>query len=69
MATRFYMSLGTQVRQVLTYKDIYDNKPPLYLTAAVAEAFWFRQSFWNWRQFIFYKLAEKLFPKNEKGLK
>lgn len=70
-----YMSLGTGVRQGLTlYKDIYDNKPPLlYLTAAVAGSlFWFKAilAFWNLATiYIFYKLAEKLFPKNEKAQK
>ncbi len=67
-----YLTLGQGVRQGLTlYKDIHDNKPPLlYLTAAAAgNLFWFKAAlaFWNLISVaFFYKLAAKLFQKNEK---
>ncbi len=66
-----YLTLGQGVRQGLTlYKDLYDNKPPLlYLTAAFAgNLFWFKAilAFWNLITVVlFYKLAQKIFSKNE----
>jgi hypothetical protein len=66
-----YMTLGQGVKQGLTlYKDVHDNKPPLiYWIAAISEnLFVFKAILCFWNLFtivIFYKLAEKLFSKNE----
>lgn len=67
-----YLALGEAVRQgIPLYKGIHDNKPPLlYLTAAVAGSlFWFRAILAIWHLvtiYLFWKLADHLFPKNEK---
>jgi len=66
-----YLSLGEAVRRpdMVLYRDIHDNKPPLlYIFAAVAgNVFWFRVilAFWSFATvIIFWKLSEALFPKN-----
>ena len=67
-----YLTLGQGIRHgLLLYRDIFDNKPPLlYLTAALAgNLFWFKAilAFWNIITVaFFYKLAAKLFAKNER---
>jgi len=67
-----YLALGEGLRQgMVFYRDIHDNKPPfLYILAAVAKnVFWFRVilAFWNLATiFVFWKIAERLFPKKEK---
>ncbi len=67
-----YLTLGNAVRQgVPLYSGIHDNKPPLlYLTAGVSgNLFWFKAILALWSLitvFLFWKLAEKLFPNNKK---
>ncbi len=67
-----YLTLGEAVKSGLTlYRDIHDNKPPLlYLIAAVAgNVFWFRAILAAWMlgtTVIFWRLTERLFPKEEK---
>lgn len=67
-----YLTLGEGIRQnVPLYKGIHDNKPPLlYVTAALAGSlFWFKALLAIWHIvtiFVFWKLAEVLFPKNER---
>jgi hypothetical protein len=67
-----YLSLGEAIRRgIPLYSQIHDNKPPLlYVTAAIAGSlFWFKVILALWHLvtvFIFWKLAEKLFPKNRK---
>lgn len=64
-----YITLGQGVREGLTlYKDLHDNKPPLlYITAAFAgNLFWFKGILLLTSLLgitLFYKFAEKLFPK------
>lgn len=67
-----YLTLGEGIKQgMVLYRDLHDNKPPLlYILAAVAgNVFWFRVilAFWNLATiFVFWKLAQVLFPKKEK---
>lgn len=67
-----YLSLGEAVRQgIPLYKGIHDNKPPLlYITAGIAgNLFWFKAilAIWNIITiFLFWKLAEALFPQKLK---
>lgn len=67
-----YLSLGEAIKQgIPLYKGIHDNKPPLlYITAGIAgNLFWFRAilAIWNIVTiFLFWKLAEALFPKKKK---
>ncbi len=70
-----YLTLGNAVRNGLTlYKDIHDNKPPLlYLVAAIAgNLFWFKVLLMFSgviATFLFWKLAQNLFKKEEKLVK
>jgi len=65
-----YLALGNAMRLgVPLYSGIHDNKPPLlYLTAGISGSlFWFKAilALWNLITiFLFWKLVEKLFPKN-----
>lgn len=67
-----YLALGEAVRRgIPLYGGIHDNKPPLlYITAAVAgNLFWFKAILAIWHLatvFLFWKLSEALFKKNEK---
>ncbi len=67
-----YLTLGHAIRQgVQLYTEIHDNKPPLiYLVASLAQnLFWFKAILAIWLLitiFIFWKLTEVLFPKNQK---
>lgn len=67
-----YLTMGEGIRQGVTlYSNLHDNKPPLlYLTAAIAgNLFWFKVilAFWVLATIIiFYKLAARIFPKEEK---
>ena len=65
-----YLSLGEAVRRpdVVLYRDIHDNKPPLlYIFAGIAgNVFWFRVilAFWSLGTIVvFWKLITLLFPK------
>ncbi len=70
-----YLTLGQAVQQGLVlYRQIHDNKPPLlYLLAALSgNLFWFRALllFWGLATiFLFYKLAQIFFQKEEKLIK
>jgi len=67
-----YLTLGQGIKNGVTlYKDLHDNKPPLiYLLGGLAgNLFWFKfiLAIWNLATiFIFWKLAQALFPKNKK---
>jgi len=70
-----YLTLGQAIRQGLTlYGQIHDNKPPLlYLLAALSgNLFWFRTLLLLWGLitiFLFYKLSQIIFAKEEKLVK
>ena len=67
-----YLTLGDAIRKgVPLYSQIHDNKPPLlYLMAAISGSlFVFKAVLALWHiitVFIFWKLAEALYPKNKK---
>lgn len=69
-----YLTLGQAARRGLVwYRDIHDNKPPmLYLLAALAGNFsTYRLILFVWSFvtiFIFYKLADFIFPKNKSAI-
>lgn len=69
---QIYLTLGQGIgKELLLYRDIYDNKPPLlYLVAAIAgNLFWFKVilGFWSITTIVlFYKLAQLLWAGNER---
>ena len=69
---QIYLTLGQGIgKELLLYRDLYDNKPPLlYLVAAIAgNLFWFKVilGFWSITTIVlFYKLAQLLWAGNER---
>jgi len=69
-----YLTLGLAIRKgLILYRDIHDNKPPLlYLLAALVGNFAnFRTLLFGWTLWtllVFFKLAKKIFPKDQKSV-